>query len=380
MRLIKSKEMSFLEAELELWLDNALISEEQGARIRALYAVRRRSLPLILLEIGGALLALGGISFAAANWQVMSRLMKTVLMVGAYFACLIGAWSQSQKSPRASRAFLLLASLVYGAGLFLIACLYNPGLEWKDLMRFWLGGVLAFALLFRDSWQVLLAQGVALLYFIGTDAVSLFGAWPLLPASEFIMPAETWPVVGTLWAAALWAARIPTAQGRMSLYTLLLLTLAVLESRVRVCFGVSMGLIVMAGVGAALSFCPVRRGKRWVELFSLSLLGLAMAGGFGLALTYPECWSDFFTKIPPFAAKEVLAAGTAGLLALLMLWQFHRGLTSGGVFLIFLAGRYFFDGIFDLMSRAWGFTVIGATCLGAGFLLKWRLSQKKKEL
>ena len=356
--------MSFLEGELGLWLEVALISREQAAGIRELYGVRQQPLSLILLEAGGALVGLGAISFAAANWQTMSRLLRTLLIVGAYLICLMGAWGAGKKSsPRASRAFLLLASLVYGAGLFLIARLYYPYLEWRELRLFWLGGVLSFALIFRDVWQAFLSQGIALIYFIGTEAVSLWGAWPLLPAPEFFMPVETWPIVGALWAAAVWA------RGRMSLYTIVLLTLAVLESRVRVCFGVSMGLAVMAGLGAALSFCPVRRGDRWSELLSFSLLGLAMAGGFGLALTYPECWNDFFSKVPPFASQEVLAAGTALLLALLMLWQFHRGLAAGGAFLVFLAVRYFFDGLFDLMSRAWGFTVIGVACLGLGFLI-----------
>ncbi|MCR5347698.1 MAG: DUF2157 domain-containing protein [Fretibacterium sp.] len=369
MRLIKSREMSFLEGELGLWLESGLLSREQAAGIRGLYGVRRQPLFLILLEAGGALVGLGIISFAAANWQEMSRFLRTLLFAGAYLACLIAAWGLRRKSPRAARTFLLLANLVYGAGLFLIAHLYYSGLEWRDLMRYWLGGVLLFALLFRDPWQALLSQAVALVYFIGTDAVSLFKAGALLPASNFFMPVETWPFMGALWAAALWT------RGRMVFYTLILLTLTVAESRVRLCFGTSAGLAVMAGVGAALSFLPVQKwswGDNWNGLLSYSLLGVVMAGTFGLALTYPECWGDFFTKIPPFTSVRILAAGTTGLLALLMLWQFHRGLTAGGTFLILLAARYFFDGIFDLMSRAWGFTVIGISCLAVGILLNWQ--------
>ena len=68
MRLIKSREMSFLEGELELWLENGIISKEQAAGVRGLYAVRRRPLSLMLLEAGGALVSLGLAGFAAANW------------------------------------------------------------------------------------------------------------------------------------------------------------------------------------------------------------------------------------------------------------------------------------------------------------------------
>lgn len=373
MRLIKSREMSFLEGELELWLENGLIRKEQAARVRGLYAVRRRPLSLMLLEAGGALVSLGLAGFAAANWQEMSRLLRTLLIVGAYLACLVAAWGVMKKSPRASRVFLFLSSLVYGAGLFLIAEMYYSGLGWLNLIRGWLGGVLLFALLFRDSWQALLAQGISLLYFINTGALCLFGTVALLPAAEFFMPLETWPIVGALAVAAGWT------RNRMTIYTLVLLALAVLESRVRVCFGTAAGLVGMAGLGAAMSLFPVNRGKSWSGLLSFSLLGVVMAGTFGLALTYPECWNGFFAKIPPFASKSVLAAATASLMALLMLWQFHRGLAAGGAFLIFLAARYFFDGIFDLMSRAWGFTAIGAVCLGVGFLLNRRLARKKED-
>lgn len=374
MRLIKSREMGFLEGELELWLENGLISQEQSGEIRGLYSVRRRPLPLMLLEAGGALVGLGLAGFAAANWREMSRLLRTLLIVGAYLACLVSAWGVKRKYPRASRVFLLLSSLVYGAGLFLIAEMYYSRLGWLNFIRGWLGGVLLFALLFRDSWQALLAQGIALLYFFSTGALSLFGAWPLLPLSSFFMPPETWPVMGALLVVTLWAKR------RLAVYTLVLLAFALLESRTRDCFGDSAGLVSVAVLGAALSCLPTQKwrwGDSWADLISLERLGIIKAGIAGLALTFPDCWGDFFVKIPPFASVSVLAVAAAVLMALLMLWQFHRGLAAGGAFLLFLAARYFFDEIFDLMSRAWGFTVIGGVCLGAGLLLNWRLSRRK---
>ena len=88
MRPINAREMSFLEGELNLWLEETIISEEQLAEIKGLYTVKRRPLPLLLLEAGAALLALGGVSFVAANsgrcclWAYMLRRFKRNHLIG----------------------------------------------------------------------------------------------------------------------------------------------------------------------------------------------------------------------------------------------------------------------------------------------------------
>ena len=45
------------------------------------------------------------------------------------------------------------------------------------------------------------------------------------------------------------------------------------------------------------------------------------------------------------------------------------------IFLALLSARYFFDGIFDKISRAWGFTAVGAACLAVGVILSRRRSR-----
>ena len=225
MRLIEARDLGFLEGELQLWLERDLVNAEQAAGIRALYGVRRRSLARILLWAGVALVGLGLVGFAAANWEVFARVMAVL------------------------RRWLL------------------------DLLRFL-----------------------------------------------------------TRW-------------------------------------GVSTALAAAARTGAALSLFP--SGKNG-EPSRAAPFALGVAGVFGLALTYPDCWGDFFIEVPAFATPSFLAAVTAACLGLLMLWQFRRGFVTGAGFLVLLAARYFFDGIFDLLSRAWGFTVVGAACLGLGFLLSRR--------
>ena len=67
------------------------------------------------------------------------------------------------------------------------------------------------------------------------------------------------------------------------------------------------------------------------------------------------------------------------MLALLLLWHLHRGRRAAGVFLALLIARYFFDGIFSLMSRGWAFTVLGAAFLGLGVLLDQGLRRRRRD-
>ena len=78
MRLIEARDLGFLEGELQLWLERDLVNAEQAAGIRALYGVRRRSLARILLWAGVALVGLGLVGFAAANWEVFARVMAVL--------------------------------------------------------------------------------------------------------------------------------------------------------------------------------------------------------------------------------------------------------------------------------------------------------------
>lgn len=136
--------------------------------------------------------------------------------------------------------------------------------------------------------------------------------------------------------------------------------------RVLTRWGVGVALGVAALTGAAASLLTGKEGHPLI-----SSLGLGVAGIFGLALSYPLCWEDS-TILLALAPARLLAAGAALLTALLMLWHLHGGRASGGAFLVLIVLRYLFDGIFSLVSRAWGFTLLGVVCLVLGLWLEYR--------
>ena len=85
--------MSFLLREAEVWRELGLISAEQADGIRGLYSARRGRLQNALLGLGGTLVGLGVLSFVAANWLEMSRLLRALLILAGYATALVASWA-----------------------------------------------------------------------------------------------------------------------------------------------------------------------------------------------------------------------------------------------------------------------------------------------
>ena len=158
--------MSFLLREAEVWRELGLISAEQADGIRGLYSARRGRLQNALLGLGGTLVGLGVLSFVAANWLDMSRLLRTFLILAGYAVSLVASWGCRERFPRTSRAFLLVGSFIYGGGIFLMGQMFHQGEEWRSAVGWWIVGLIPTVGLFRDRWQAVLLQGLTALYIL----------------------------------------------------------------------------------------------------------------------------------------------------------------------------------------------------------------------
>ena len=123
-------------------------------------------LSLILGIMGVMLLAAGAISFFAANWQGMSKLLKLSLlfssMTGAYLAsayCLSGV-----RYPALGQAFLLLGVLLFGNNIMLIAQIYHIESHYPDGILLWASGALMTAIVMRSEIVLIAASLLALLW------------------------------------------------------------------------------------------------------------------------------------------------------------------------------------------------------------------------
>lgn len=104
----------------------------------------------IIVTIGAILVGVGIFSFIAANWQEMSKPVKIgVILVSMLFSYGIG-WYLKEKLnlEKTSSALFLLGSIIYGAGIFLVAQIFHIRANWPDGFILWMLGVImvAFAL------------------------------------------------------------------------------------------------------------------------------------------------------------------------------------------------------------------------------------------
>ncbi|MDY6400378.1 MAG: DUF2157 domain-containing protein [Synergistales bacterium] len=362
MKKLSSKENDFLSGEINYWLENDLITEEQSEKILSLYEIKTRNLRIILFIAGGILLGLGAVSFVAAHWHELPKILRVCIISAAWLASL-GAYCYCGMSEnRAGRAFLLLSSVIFGAGIFLITRMYNIKLSWTTITGWWIVEVLITSFLARDTWEIYFAQALSFAYLNAINAINLFALefsnLSRVSVLEFFSPLNAFVLIFALWAAWHFVSK---GEDRIIFDVNMLLTLLLTASRMSLCFGGTWALIILVILGAVLSFI-----SRWHDS---QTFGLLMLGLFGLLLTWPEFWNGeiFSADVFGFAGKSFWPVVTAFCVAVLMLFNIYRGhIGIGIIFCFLLVSRYFFDHLFGYMPKAWGFTITGIILMVSG--------------
>lgn len=376
-RPVSRGNMSFLLREAEVWRELGLISAEQAGGICGLYSARRGRLQNALLGLGGVLVGLGVLSFVAANWLDMSRLLRAFLILAGYTVALVASWLCWERFPRTSRAFLLIGSFIYGGGIFLMEQMFHQGGEWRSALGWWIVGLIPTVGLFRDRWQAVLLQGLTALYLLFNPLfhpgrvwnVVTWGSTPLWDCLEpFLRNPDELLILAALWG--LWRL----CGGRTVFRLNTLLSLLLLGERFQEGFDDEIALLALALVGLALSLLAPRGEDRPLRS-DLADLGLLTAGAFGLLLTWSDLWA--WTGQAQFAA--VLALVDAAVVAVLMLLNLGRRRGISVLFLLLLIARYFFDDFLRFTSKAWGFSIAGSALLALGFLLERRLRRGEED-
>ena len=359
MKKLSSKENDFLNGEISEWLGLNLITPEQSEKILSLYEIKTRNLRMIFFIAGGILLGLGAVSFIAAHWHGLPKIFRVCVIASAWLASMAAYAYFGMSETRAGRAFYLLASVIFGSGIFLITRMYNIKLSWTAITGWWTIQVLISGFAARDKCQIYLAQVLSFAYLDGTDAINWFaldfGNLARISVLEFFPPWNAFALIIALWCAYFFM------NDRVIFSVDMFLTLLVSASRMSLCFGGTWTLIILVLAGAVLSLI-----SRWHDA---QIFGVLMLGLFGLVLTWPEFWRGeiFAAEIFGFAGKNFWPVAAAVFVALMMLFNIYRGLAVPGIiFCTLLAARYFFDHLFGYMPKARGFTLTGLALLIAG--------------
>jgi uncharacterized membrane protein len=200
------------EVYLQLLQEGHTVEEISGAYAEIRKADRApdtRSRAVRVIVVAGAVLIGAGVfSFVAANWGSMGASTKVaVIVAGMVVASAAGWYLAEQRSLRSTGgALLLLGSVIFGAGIFLVAQIFNLRGNWPDGYVLWAVGTLAMAMATRV--RVLFALGLAV-GLVGLAGYPLSVVDPLPfssgPLSGFLTP--FWlPLLGA--AAACGAALV----------------------------------------------------------------------------------------------------------------------------------------------------------------------------
>jgi len=165
----------------------------------------------VIVTTGAILIGVGIFSFIAANWQVMTKVAKILIIVIAMISSYTGGWFLREKwnYKKTGEALLLLGAIIYGAGIFLIAQMFHIRGNWPDGFILWMIGniVMAFAVESFSLFYLTIPIGIAAL--IGHPFI-LFrapvGYDPFLLTSKFLLLVAT---IVTFIAGWLMKKRIP---------------------------------------------------------------------------------------------------------------------------------------------------------------------------
>ncbi len=119
----------------------------------------------ILSSFGAIVTGLGIMLLIASNWDTMSDVMKTIIMIGstlsiyaiAYYFCY-----RNTSYPKTWQAIMLLGAMFYGASIMLLGQIYNLGGTFSQALIVWTIPVILLAYL--TQFVTLYTLGIGLIY------------------------------------------------------------------------------------------------------------------------------------------------------------------------------------------------------------------------
>ncbi len=189
------KFLARLAKELPGWVAQGWVKAGAERAILDHVAAQRGGTPFLTYAfsiLGVLLFGSGIITYFAANWGEIPKLMKLAILFGSMWLAYGAAWQalRNNHAPLLGQALLLLGAILFGANIMLIAQIYHIDSHFPNGVLLWSVGALAGAWLVRS--QPLLVAAIALGWL-----------WTTLELDYFWNRHSThWPFL-VLWAAFL---------------------------------------------------------------------------------------------------------------------------------------------------------------------------------
>jgi uncharacterized membrane protein len=158
-----NKHTRWLNGEINRWLEERVISPEQAETLRNRYRDHSSAVPwglLVFASAGAIVVGLGVILLIAYNWDDIPKAGKLALVFVALIAAHVTGIRLLRRDgwqPKLGEALVLLGTMIFGAGIWLVAQVYNIDEHYPNGFLFWALGALGMAWAIRSTAHGLVA-------------------------------------------------------------------------------------------------------------------------------------------------------------------------------------------------------------------------------
>jgi len=229
----QNDKIRWLGNQLTRWIVEDIIDENTASKIRHLYPPAKSPRPwamTVFSGIGACVIGLGVILLFAYNWSEMSKFTKLAIIfssIGISHFAGIAVFLQSERFKAVGQALTIIGTMLFGAGIFLIAQIYHINEHYPNAFLFWGIGAFLLAWAMPSIAQAIIAAILFTLWAImegtnfGTSIPYIFGLLLLLFPLAYIK--RNGLLIGVLLLALGFSAIFVVAanNGEVAFYTLL---------------------------------------------------------------------------------------------------------------------------------------------------------------
>lgn len=273
-----------LRRDVTRWQSSGWVSEEGGRAILADAESHGIALAPALAMLGAVLIAFAAMSFVAANWQDIPKVIRLGILIAALWAAYGASAAFFRRGHEAmGHAALVLGCALFGANIMLIAQMYHMEGNPPDAVLTWALGTLLAGYLLRSGPALALAMALVALWSSWETGLIRGVHWPFLIG---------WAAVAGGFAYARWRP------------------------------GLHLAALTLAGFVISLGYQLSNGHQHWIAI----VVGLlASVAAWAVTTNWPDLQED---------AQTVLGYGLATVFAGLFIMQFVDGKPTTDVLII----------------------------------------------
>jgi len=157
---------AWLKKELPHWIQDGVIDSEQAGQILSRYP-ERHSLSwgkILISGFGAIMVGLGVILLFAYNWDAMGRFSKMSVILGALAITHFFAFRTRLGNHHLSESLFILATMLFGAGIWLVAQIYHIDEHYPNAFLLWGFAALLLAWVLPSLPQAILTVGLVMIW------------------------------------------------------------------------------------------------------------------------------------------------------------------------------------------------------------------------